>query len=104
MKTFRDIVEKSIFDPRLTPYLENQIFPRRAVFAKRSALLASINMYNIKQMKTFRENSKKLYFGSDLPPFLGQFSPFSGRNIFFQKSVTFLDLLKANLMQKIRKN
>ena len=48
MKTFRDIVEKvhfdPCFDPFFAPYLENQIFPGHAVFAKRNTPLTSIIM------------------------------------------------------------
>ena len=47
MKTFGDIVEKYHFDPHFDPFcpnLENQIFARYAVFAKRSVLLTFINM------------------------------------------------------------
>ena len=42
IKTFRDIVEKVHF---LTPF--DPIFARHAVFTKTTALLTSINMYNI---------------------------------------------------------
>ena len=47
------------------------------------------------------ENCRKPHFG----PILAPFCPILGQNIFSQKSdfVTFLDLLKANLMQESRK-
>ena len=52
-------------------------------------------------MKQSLENGQKTHFGLKMGPF----GPIYGRDIFFEKSdfVTFLDLLKANLMQKIRK-
>ena len=54
-------------------------------------------------MKQTQETGQKPHFGPDLGP---RFARFRAGTFFFQKSdfVTFLDLLKANLMQKIRKN
>ena len=79
METFWDMVEKvyfwPLFLPLIVPYLENQIFARHEILTKRSALLTSINMYNIekKQRRLLETSSKK----SILTPVLTPFCPIS---------------------------
>ena len=66
-------------------------------------VILNLDMQNRQNPMHFeQENGLKPHFG----PFLALNGPFLGQHIFFLKSknVTFLDLLKANLMQKIRKN
>ena len=60
-------------------------------------------MQNRQKLMIFeQENGQKPHFS----PFLALNGPFLGQHIFFQnsKNVTFLDLFRANLVQKIREN
>ena len=78
---------------------ENIFFRHFLLVQQLPTIEMSINMQNQQNLMIFsRENGQKPHFG----PNLGQFW---ARTIFFQKSenVSFLDLLKTNLMQKIRK-